>query len=99
MNLWIRSQLGGCLIKTNDLKIMELDKEGFKALCDEDSDGFWSIVANDDPCVGKYATKERALEILDEIEGLLLLKKGLKLTADAVYSVENNLAIYEMPKE
>lgn len=68
MELWVRSQLKELLIKVNDLRIMQLTEDGFEI--GEKTDD-WFIVANDDPCVGKYKSKERALEVLDEIQRYL----------------------------
>ena len=65
MELQIRSQLKEFLIKVNDLRIMQLTEDGFE-IGEKTND--WFIVANDDPCVGKYKSKQRALEILDEIQ-------------------------------
>ena len=91
MELWIRSQNKRYLQK-------------IKSLCLDDNDNeerviIYGNISDEDFELGSYATIERALEVLDEIEGLLVLKQGLKLTTDAIFSVENNLAIYEMPKE
>jgi len=88
MELWIRNQNKQELVQVDCvcIEINEYDTQQY------------DIVQG---CItlGTYKTKERALEVLDEIEGLLLLKQGLKLTTNAIYSVDNGLAIYEMPKD
>ena len=94
MELWIRSQDKLLLEKVQTLKVAQYKNESFNEL-----DFTFGIVVNNDYVFGDYTTKERALEVLDEIEGLLVLKQGLKLTTNAIYSVDNGLAIYEMPKE
>jgi hypothetical protein len=61
MELWIRSQDRESLIKCNQIDIMWVD-------------GYPCVFLNSnfpDNVVGSYLTKERALEILDEIQKLL----------------------------
>ena len=81
MDLWIRSQNKEILVKTDKIKI-EREYIDFK-----DKEIFHINIAYDE--LGKYSTKERALEILDEID---------KLMSDAV---NNGLKVarYKMPKE
>lgn len=87
INLWIRSQNRERLRLPDNLRIYQ-------------EEGQIDFNIQDSGCIlGTYKTKERALEVLDEIEGLLVLKQGLKLTTNAIYSVDNGLAIYEMPKD
>lgn len=89
MDLWVRSQLKGSLIKVNDLRIMQLDKDGFRALIEEDAKEGWCIIANDDPCVVTYKTRERALEVFDAIQDLL----------QNAYVGNSNRLVYQMPEE
>lgn len=58
MELWVRSQDKTFLRKVNTIGIVE-------------GRDFWSIDENLTVSFGKYKTKERALEILDEIQMLL----------------------------
>nr|DAN14418.1 MAG TPA: hypothetical protein [Bacteriophage sp.] len=58
MELWIRSQYGSLLEKAEAIKIANYD-------------GTIGIVINNDYVFGEYKTKERALEVLDEIEKLI----------------------------
>ena len=75
MELWIRSQDGILLEKTEDIKI-------------DDYDGNIGIVINNDYVFGEYKTKERAIEILDEIQNYILLP-----------NTDNSAYVYKMPKE
>lgn len=58
MELWIRSQYGSLLEKAEAIKIANYD-------------GTICIVINNDDVFGKYKTKERAIEVLDEIQNIL----------------------------
>ena len=59
MELWIRSQDRIFLRKVNTIGIVE-------------GRDFWSIDENLTVSFGKYKTKERALEVLDEIQAYLM---------------------------
>jgi hypothetical protein len=91
MDLWIKTQKGGCIVKVNTIS--------------HSSDG--GIYANDVPygvrklfggvtryfdqfILGEYATEARAIEVVQEL-WTVLRKQGL---LDSVLSV-----FYEMPKE
>lgn len=92
MNLWIRSQNKIELTKVNDIQI-------YKA-----SDGFQIINYSENNCViilGLYKTKERALEVLDEIENKFLLdiENSNYKCADLIIKAYMLPKIYEMPKE
>lgn len=86
MELWIRSQPKGWLGKVENLRKMRT-AEG------------WNIIANDNTYIGTYNTKERALEVLDDIQNMLRFFKAEGFTGEGLISIENNLAIYQMPKE
>lgn len=75
MDLWIRSQDKTKLKKTNYLQV-ELDSWQNKL----------AIICNTD-VVAVYETKERAMEILDEIETMLF------------ENFDESCLVYEMPKE
>ncbi len=88
MDLWIRSQDKEYLCKAHDLIIRESN--------DDNKDIIYEIVN----CytMGYYATKERALEVLDEIQSLI------ETNFDCCYNKEHDTYfdchdIYEMPKE
>ncbi len=63
MKLWIRSQNREQLSKPNKLYVKILNEERYEILSGE---GFYVL--------GTYKTKERALEVLDEIQKLLMPK-------------------------
>ena len=86
MELWIRSQDKERLTKATDLRI-------YKALDEE----VWVIEDCDD--LGYYKTKERAIEVLGDIQNMLRFFKGEGFTGEGLISIENNLGIYQMPKE
>lgn len=60
MELWIRSQDKNVLQKTNALFIANTDKNIFSIIDNENMTKY-----------GTYSTKERTLEILDEIQNLI----------------------------
>lgn len=77
MDLWIRSQNRKILSKTSEIYIDDTDENEI-------------IIFNyDSDILGVYKSKERALEVLDEIDNLMsnAVNNGLKV------------ARYEMPKE
>ena len=77
MELWIRSQDKMKLRRVIDLGIFE-EQEGYTIYCDDSIDNI----------LGTYATQERAIEVLDEIQDLMrsLTDSDLKIIQ------------YEMPK-
>ena len=77
MELWIRSQDKTFLRKPDTIGIVK-DR------------GFWSIGGNLTVDFGSYKTKERALEVLDEIQCHLV---NINDNRDSYFYV------YEMPKE
>ena len=93
MELWVRSQkndnIRPILLKVNEFEIGDYN------------DDMNCIVVNNLHCVGIYKTKERALEILDEIQRTItkqLVNRHKQL--DSNYSFEViDTAIYEMPSE
>lgn len=92
MNLWIRTQNKIELTKVNDIQI------------DKVSDGFQIINYSENNYViilGLYKTKERALEVLDEIENKFLLdiENSNYKCADLIIKAYMLPKIYEMPKE
>ncbi len=89
MELWIRSQDREKLLKCNDIAISnnminEIETIRFKG---------YKIVGYFDKNteyedLGIYKTKERALEVLDEIQNYILLP-----------NTDNSAYVYKMPKE
>ena len=64
MELWVRNQDKDHLVKIEEINI-EIDEDGFI--------GIWSYGSNKylKYYLGTYKTKERALEVLDEIQNIL----------------------------
>ena len=101
MNLWIRTQNKIELTKVNDIQI------------DKVSDGFQIINYSENNYViilGLYKTKERALEVLDEIEERIMIINTISLVKDSVSLIAYKNALseekikgigypYQMPKE
>lgn len=91
MELWIRSQDKKCLIKA---KIIKFENGCLRGATDDDG---WYYD------LGKYK-KERALEILDEIQKLLTMQR-ISIPAHNcndtkhIYKDELINYVYEMPKE
>ncbi len=79
MELWIRSQDEMKLVKVNYIYAME----------GNDYFTIYGETIDSGPIIAKYKTKERALEVLDEIQDLMrsLCDSNLKIIQ------------YEMPKE
>lgn len=71
MELWIRSQDRTFLRKVNTIGIVE-------------GRDFWSIDENLTVSFGKYKTKERALEVLNEIEERIMLINTINMAKDSV---------------
>ena len=96
MDLWIRSQDRECLLKT-DIVMMEVITK---------NEEYWICAGYDmyDPCkvFGVYHSKERALEVLDEIENHLInssFAKKINGLGEVKDIIPNPLFVYEMPKE
>lgn len=102
MDLWIRSQDKERLIKPVDFYIEEIIDYVNKS---SEFNIYALNFANDDIIIGTYQTKERALEVFDEIQ-----RKIEKLYALENCSLEknsciekslviDNFNIYQMPEE
>lgn len=85
MELWIRSQEKTRLVKCNNILAYQFDDETY------------GIQVNNDCFVGEYKTKERALEVLDEIQ--YLLNNNFCYSKELDQYITCNNAIYEMPKD
>lgn len=96
MDLWIRSQDRECLIKIENVYI---DKRDFG-----NDDIQYYISTGTLTKLGTYKSKERALEVLDEIQERLInlqlvsLEEKGKARKD-VYTRPYLECVYEMPKE
>ena len=105
MNLWIRTQ--------NRMRLfnISLDVSVIGILDEKGNIDHYMIGCNDyemDYELGTYKSKERALEVLDEIQNCLLWAfndeelnslKAKKYTTSAFISMKSNNLIYEMPLE
>ena len=89
MELWIRSQEKTRLIKVNNIL----------AYCFED--GSCGIQINGQCFVGDYTTKERALEVLDEIQQKLMpISEYKHEVVNLIIDYKNiDTVVYEMPQE
>ena len=88
MELWIRSQDKECLMKVNRVDY-DLSNSKHRIMVN----GYETLV-------GHYETKERALEVLDEIHQRLIDLQTLEITSDFYKVCKRNLDnVYEMPKE
>ena len=100
MELWVRSQDRTFLRKVNTIGIVE-------------GRDFWSIDENLTVSFGKYKTKERALEVLDEIQNILKPQLIIKNSGKIIGSFEDTLVregatyklkelstyVYQMPEK
>ena len=86
MYLWIRSQDRDELIKIDNIYITTCN-------------GGWAIRSG--ITLGKYRTQERALEILNKIQTLLIGKKIINLNngVQRIESLKLDNIVYEMPEE
>jgi len=94
MNLWIRSQDRENLVQVNRIFITKYND--YEIVCEMpfENDGVLTL--------GAYKTEERALEVLDEIQNLLVIPSRNNLTyelADLNLKCYMISKVYEMPKE
>ena len=87
MELWIRSQDKVSLTKIDNL------------CCIDNRIVFIPLRQNGRMTLGKYATKERALEVLDEIQSRLNIRHSSEASAEFIVLSEIVPIIYEMPEE
>ena len=86
MELWIRSQDRTILRKVDTIGIVE-------------GRDFWSIDENLTVSFGKYKTKERALEVLNEIQNKInLINLGHDFGSPMI-DLKNPTYIYQMPEK
>lgn len=96
MELWIRSQNKMNLESVHSVSINYLNKK--QLICNYEPD----FIGNQGEyyvLLGEYATEERALEVLDEIQKKInLINLGHDFGSPMV-DLKNPTYIYEMPKE
>lgn len=114
MEIWVRSQDRKNLIKINALYTdipSDFGQEGFGIYCDKRD----SYVSNTLLKIGQYKTKERTLEVLDEIQKLIKPTFKINYEYDDSQPIidgewlkslkaeskieELSCYVYEMPKE
>lgn len=85
MNLWVRSQDRECLINISNIQyVYKNNMHGLGTYYDNLK------------ILGEYATKERALEVLDEIQNMLYA--GLKATDNNQLAGTMSI-VYQMPEK
>lgn len=95
MELWIRSQDKMKLVKVNFVYIRESDNHFT----------IYGETIDSGPIIGTYKTKERALEVLDEIQETICLDKFNYEDTDKIcyqdcYRYKSDIiAVYELPEE
>ena len=96
MELWIRSQ-----DKERLIKCKSIDLDDHSMYCEIWVNGY-------DALIGEYTTKERALQVLDEIQGRITSNECLKIMFPKVTDIRGyeekfgelfKEMIYEMPEE
>ena len=121
MELWIRSQDKEYIAKVDNIRIkheyeQKKVNDNYGRTCAYINDEYrCSYIYSDSTCLGEYATKERALEVLDEIQSILkpIIKinyeyddsqpimngEWLKSIKEESKIEELSTYVYEMPKE
>ena len=100
MELWIRSNDGVLFEKAEMIKVANIQDKG----CNGKLTNFrYGIVVNNDYVFAEYKSKERALEVLDEIQDLFITKEALttEFTKDGltIMNKQPSSVVYEMPEE
>ena len=101
MELWIRSQDKMNLVKVNQVNV---DYQNSKRIIANYIPDFVGTQGEYYEMLGDYESKERALEVLDEIQRRLIklqlvsLEEKGKARKDAVIN-DNLKCVYEMPEE
>lgn len=97
MDLWIRSQNEEKLIKVNNICLGYAEKLNMYYL---------GVFYDDLQILGKYKTKERALEILDDIQDFINVEINIQGVSPEIADLyikgailESTQKIYEMPEE
>lgn len=93
MELWIRNQNKDSLIKVEKIELI------YDCLCSEDIQLIH--IETDKGRIGSYSTLERALEVLDEIQNILIPQEYPIVTNRNTYKNITDIStyVYEMPKE
>lgn len=100
MELWIRSQDREDLVKVNALWILD-NQIWMEVPFYENHKKVGLSITGHNHKLAEYSTKERALEVLDEIQKLLCfnIQNVSYEVADLLLKANSLPKIYEMPKE
>lgn len=101
MDLWIRSQDKKILQQVKKLYVATYSEETGYGIYDLRYDDLEDIDDCDVP-LGFYKTKERALEVLDEIQNHLLKMGDNEILTDKIgimNGIKHYGIVYEMPKD
>lgn len=98
MDLWIRSQDKRNLVKANALWIME-NQIWMEVPFYENHKKVGLSITGHNHKLAQYQSKERAIEVLDEIQDLLMDKVGEKHINKFDIFNGDNVKVFEMPKE
>lgn len=94
MDLWIRSQDREKLVLTKEFETQHTNYDGGCQI--------FAVWQNNYQMVGKYKSKERALEVLDEIQKLInndgYIDEEEYNKSSGCYH-QKNIKVYEMPSE
>lgn len=89
MELWVRGQEKSLLKKVSEVLYEEMDEHSIV-----------TFQGDDVMLLGIYKTKERCLEIIDEIQSLLVNNGTSSDKISALLSgAKNEFIVYEMPQE
>lgn len=110
MELWIRSQDRSNLKKVNNIYVEKITKDYDSWVGNIHSRPY--VITSDNGNLGFYATEERALEVLNEIQvGIIycglsfeemnqaLKEKNIRVKANLLFNIRANTCLYEMPEE
>ena len=104
MELWIRSQDKEDLIKVDNLGLAYTGKYNFVDRIGDIAKKEYHVCQfqeNSHTTLGKFASKERALEVLDEIEDIFLynIQNASYEKADLFLKSKMLPIVFQMPKE
>ena len=91
MKLWVRSQDKTKLVKVDNISYLDMAED-----MDAEAHSLWNDCKG---ILGQYKSKERALEVLDEIQNRLNIRHNDRTGAEFIVISEIVPVIYEMPKE
>lgn len=97
MNLWIRSQDKKDLVKVNSLWIMD-NQIWMEVPFYENHKKLGLTISGHNHKLAEYKTKERALEVLDEIQDELIGSDFMPMDENEIMTC-GSTKVYEMPLE